>query len=172
MAIFKDKTGHEYDVAISFGVARKLKHRKENPVDLLDPDDLARVLQDPYERFDLLYSIVEEQATAAELDADKFGLRVATRTCYIDAHAALTEALSDFFHMMDRPDLAAVIELAIESTGKLQQLAVDKVRGPETRALIDKEISRVEEELDKSLAATNQNMTPGNESTTGPLSAA
>lgn len=167
MATFQDKTGHEFDVAISFGVARKLKNRKENPVDLLDPDDLHRVLADPYERFDLLYGIVEEQATAAELDADKFGLRIATRDCFITAHAALTEALSDFFHMMDRPDLAAVIELAIESSERLQQLAVDKIRGPETRAKIDAEISRVNQELDAAMADS----TPGIASTAGPLSA-
>tara|TARA_A100001391_G_scaffold154773_2_gene112563 strand:- start:3521 stop:4027 length:507 start_codon:yes stop_codon:yes gene_type:complete len=167
MPQFADKTGRVFDCSISFGIARTLKNRDENPIDLLDPDDLSRVLSDPYERFDLLFSIIESQAKAAELDADAFGLRVATRQCYIDAHAALTEALSDFFHMMDRPDLAAVIELAIESTGKLQQLAVDKIRGPETRAKIDAEISRVNQELD----AAMKDSTPGSESTAGPLSA-
>lgn len=171
MPQFADKTGHVFDCSISFGVARTLKNREENPIDLLDPEDLSRVLQDPFERFDLLFSIIASQAKAKELDADAFGLRVATRKCYIDAHAALTEALSDFFHMMDRPDLAAVIELAIESTGKLQQLAVDKVRGPETRALIDAEIARVDREIDQAMAATNLDSTPGNESTAGPLSA-
>ncbi len=168
MATFQDKTGHVFDCSISFGVARTLKNRETNPIDLLNPDDLSRVLADPYERFDLLFSIIESQAKTQDLDADAFGLRVATRQCYIDAHAALTEALSDFFHMMDRPDLAAVIELAIESSEKLQQLAVDKVRGPETRAKIDAEISRVNQELDAAMADS----TPGSESTDGPRSAA
>lgn len=129
MKKFKDITGHEWELQLLFGDIMRVKEASGGRFDLLDPtaNDLSKKLDVDLAFFwELLVHLVEPQAAAAgiaEHFGREFGQRMAGR-CIIEAQQAFFAEWADFFHQLQRPDLAT----ALETTVKLNALTVAKVK--------------------------------------------
>ncbi len=90
MASFQDKNNNRWDVELTVAIARRV-------FDISKPDSLTAVLEDPYQRFDLLWMLCEQQAAKLSIDQSAFDLLVADEATYVAANEALLEALQAFF---------------------------------------------------------------------------
>jgi hypothetical protein len=125
MFTFKDSTDHEWTIALPFGEVLRIKEESKLKFDLLDPTagELSKRLDDDLLLFwELLHHVIEPQAKARNISAAEFGQRMAGR-CLIDAHREFFKAWADFFHQIQRPDLATALETIL----RLNELTVAKI---------------------------------------------
>lgn len=138
MRQFKARDGQTYTVEISIGTARRVRALIDfDLLGLIDaPDQIQRLADDPIFLVDLLYSIVEPQATARGIDDIAFGesldgdaVETATR--------ALLEALVDFFPKPRRK----LLERLLHGADKVQADAMATI----DKALADGTVDRIVE---------------------------
>lgn len=167
MATFKDSQGQTWTLAITIGVARRLKSLPENAVDLLAPASLQVTLDDLYSRFDLIWQLCRHEAEERGIkDDEAFGRLLADAESFASVNVALREALADFFLRAGRPELARLVDRAAEASERLQTLAISKIDSPEVTAAIELAFSAAENAIDAGIKNSLDNL--GTKSTSSP----
>ena len=151
MASFKDKHGSEWLVEPTVSICRRLKEKAENPIDVLNPESLAKAFDDPYARFDLLWALCESQAKDRGVSVDQFDLALASEDAFIESARALREALNDFFHRMGMASLQATIAETVAARQRLDRLALTKIQSQRTKDLFEKAIKTADAAMENSL---------------------
>lgn len=108
---FKDNKGDEWEIALPFGTIMRVRKASDGKFDLLDPftNDLqGRLHADLVEFWDLLQIITEPQAEARGINAEGFGLRMASN-CLLDAMRAFFAEWIEFFRASQRPDVGEAL---------------------------------------------------------------
>lgn len=149
MKTFVDTTGIEHTVAITIGLARRLKSRSVSPVDLFDPEQLAKVIDDMYLRFDLLWAASE--ASARGMTVDQFDIALASEPVFVAANDALMAELRDFFQRLGRSDLAQVVARVVDASQRIQKIATERIAS-RTQEILDEAIARAPDAIDQALA--------------------
>ncbi|MFA9478508.1 hypothetical protein ACERK3_09390 [Phycisphaerales bacterium AB-hyl4] len=111
MQSFEDSQGRRWAIDITIGTARRV--RKVLNLNLLDPAEgdpplMTRLDTDVMLFVDVLYLVVQEQATNQNVSDEAFGAGLSP-DAVADARRAFWETLSDFFHKTGRADLVRAI---------------------------------------------------------------
>jgi len=122
MASFLDKNNNRWEVELTVAIARRV-------FDISKPDSLTAVLEDPYQRFDLLWLLCEQQAAKLSIDQSAFDLLVADEATYVAANEALLEAMQSFFRRIGKDSLALLMSKTREAAITLDKMAKEKVAG-------------------------------------------
>src|SRR5687767_15699520 len=99
MQQFKDSTGGTWEIGLPIGEVSRIRTQSEARFDLWDPakDDFANQLANEMPLFwELLWFIVEPQATAKQVAAEDFGKAMAAE-CLYDAQKRFFSEWHDFF---------------------------------------------------------------------------
>ncbi|WP_254512853.1 hypothetical protein [Anatilimnocola floriformis] len=115
MHTFNDRHGGEWNIDLPFGEILRIK-AKDSRFDLLEPEvgELGKRLDNDLLLFwELLHIIVEEQATDRGVTAQDFG-RLMAGNCLIAAQQAFFREWIDFFHHIQRPDVATALEVILQ----------------------------------------------------------
>lgn len=136
-----------WDLELNIAAVKRLRGRLG--LDLLAAEDLQRVCRDPVALVDVLFVLVEPQATARKIDDEAFG--AALGESFEPASRAFLEELAVFFDRVGRRLLA---KLARETLA--QAAAVDAAidaRSEQVAAAVAKLRESSERQLDEALAA-------------------
>ena len=128
MAAFKDKTGHEWVIDLTFSLVEEVK--KRHKIDLIDLAGIGRAyVEMAYSNLSLLgqllYTLCEEQVKAEGMSPTDFGSRM-NGPALIASKAAIEEAIADF---SPSPELAeskrklfrAANDVATKHLGEIQE---------------------------------------------------
>jgi len=134
---FTDKTNQRWEIELTIGLVSRL--RKNTRFNLYEPHagtpPLVQVLDDDLEAFwELLWHLVEKQADARSINAEKFGELMAARSL-IDAQRVFMEEWRDFCHGLQQPQHAAMLESLIKHNAMILEAVTLKSR--EQFAIVD-----------------------------------
>ncbi|QDV23429.1 hypothetical protein [Aureliella helgolandensis] len=156
---FRDSKDTLWHVMVNVSVARSLL-RGEEPIDILNAKSLAGVMDDPYQRFAVLWAACHSQALAVGLatpeEFDRYLLPgelspEEAERIWAEAEVALREALIDFFHRIGQKALAGVIAQTIAARTRLDNLSVTKLQGTKVQRLIDHAAEKADQQMDAEL---------------------
>lgn len=142
MASFQDKNNTKWEVELTIAIARRV-------FDISKPDSLTAVLEDPYQRFDLLWLICEQQAAKLSIDQQTFDLLVSDEATYVAANEALLESLQAFFRRIGKESLALLMSKTREAALTLDKLATEKIAGMDQT--LTQVITKAVGEVDKAI---------------------
>lgn len=128
MQEFRDKTGQAWKIDLPIGEVTRIR-KADARFNLWEPtkEDLAQKLFDDLPLFwELLWQVVEPQAVVRNITAEQFGESVAAE-CLIDAQKKFFDEWRDFFHRLQRPDLATVLEKLAKYQAKAMELVKAKL---------------------------------------------
>lgn len=120
MPAFVDKNSQSWDVELTIGIARKV-------FDIGKPESLTAIMDDPYQRFDLLWLLCEKQAVERRIDQLAFDILVADDETYVQANEALLDAIESFFRRINKESLALLMTKTRAAAKQLDKLATAKV---------------------------------------------
>ena len=149
MQEFRDKDGVKWVIDLPIGEIARVRNVSEGRFNLWEPikDDLAQRLADDLSLFwEILWHLVEPQAAKAGISAEAFGLAVAAE-CLFDAQRKFFDEWRDFFHRLQKPDLAAVLE----KLTKYQAKALELVRAKLASGELDQIDPQVENKMQRVL---------------------
>ena len=149
MRHFKDKDGKTWTIDLTTGAVMRAKAGGRN---LLDPTkhDLAETLdRDLAEFWEVLWAIVEPQATEKDITAEQFGELMASE-CLLSAQQTFFEEWRDFFHGLQRPDLVTVLEKMLAYKKKALSLVKAKLETLEREKIDERVTATMESTLNKS----------------------
>lgn len=149
MQRFTDLTGREWQMSLTYGIARQLKAKSSEPVDVLEPESFQPALDDLYRRFDLIWELC--QASHPDVTQEQFDAAIADSETFAVVNAALLAELTDFFHRAGRPELAALIEKVKAASDRIRDVAVAKVNDPKVTQAIDRQLRDAEAAIDAEL---------------------
>ncbi len=144
MAMFKDTSGRVWAVELTIGIAR-------NTFDISKPETLTQLIDDPYQRFDLLWLLCKDQAEKYSIDVTSFDrLMLDERTCF-EANNALIETIEDFFRRIGKESLALLISKTREAATMIDSTVKEKVSGMDSAIakVVSKAMSKLEAEIAK-----------------------
>ena len=173
-----DSQGTRWYVALNVTRAQRLR---EDGIDLLDPERLATVIEDPYARFAVLWQACRDQAaehdikTPEQFDAhllpDQLSAEESERI-WTEAETALREALLDFFRRIGQQALAGVITKTLQARAKLEGVAIAKLQSTQANDLIDyaaaKASAAIDQQWEQGRQSIDRLLTPGKPSTNSP----
>jgi hypothetical protein len=141
MKTFKDTEGTEWQIALTLGVAKKIKDQAG--VDLLDLDGgnlFQKLIDDPFTLGDVLYIACQGQAEKRSISAEQFADRLAGDAI---AHgtSALLEALVDFFPSSKRPLLTRVLAMAKRVEAEMIRVGTATLDDPKLEAHVLSQLS-------------------------------
>jgi len=145
MREFKDSKNGTWEIALPFGAVARVKNASEGKFDLLEPmkDSLAERLNRNFGEFwEMLWHLVEPQARAKGIGAEQFGELMAA-DCIHDAHAKFFKEWADFFHGLQRKEVAIALEMMATINAKAIQ---------ELNARTKQETKGLEEHAEKKIA--------------------
>lgn len=144
MTRFIDKNGQAWDVELTVGVARKA-------FDISKPETVSQILDDPFQRFDLLWLICAAQAESRNLTQEAFDQLVADERTFVEANAALLESIEAFFRRIGKESLALLMKKTRDAAKSLDTLATEKVANLDStlNAVIENSIAEMEAEIMK-----------------------
>ncbi|HBE72476.1 MAG TPA: hypothetical protein DDW52_30450 [Planctomycetaceae bacterium] len=114
-------------------------------VDLFDANSLSELLADSPRIYEVVWHLVSDQA--AGFGVDEGGFAKIFTSHYGEVVDAFTEALSDFFQAMRRPELSSVIAKTLSAYEKLQQSAEKRIRSADQA--IDRIVQQAETKADQ-----------------------
>jgi|GEM_PF-6919298 len=163
MREFKDKESNTYKLDLTFGNVVRVKTASDGKFNLLEPEAIFRdekplclaLWEDPLEFYELLWHLVEPQATAKGIDAAKFGELMAA-DCIHTATLKFYESWREFFQSLQRPKLAIVLDKLIAYQAKaLEQMnkLADRFKVADSKmdAAMEAELNRAFGKLEASL---------------------
>ena len=154
MSFFKDKAGTSWEIDLTIGAAIRIK-RADSRFNLLDPskDNLhERLHLDLGEFWEFLWALIEPQAIAKQIDAEKFG-EMMTPECLMLAQGEFFKDWALFLRGLQRIHEAVAIEKLGAYQKKAVQLVTAKLEGQEM-ATMDAEVERkMNETLNKSFGS-------------------
>lgn len=117
MKTFKDNTGHEWSLAITVGVVRRIKDK----VDLLKLVEnkfagLDELLKDPFALVGLLYLLLEPQVKEQGLNEDTFPDRFGGEELYAGTQAFMSEYADFFPNPKIRDSLKSMFQKALSAS--------------------------------------------------------
>lgn len=152
MQVFSDSTGRRWEIALPIGTVIRVKSTSGGRFNLFEPESQVdgkplreAVFTDLATTWELVWLIVEPQASAANVTAEQFGQAMAAE-CMIAAAQALQREWADFFRRLQRPDTATALELMGRASGKALAAVQAKLAtiAPEAvEAAMDKAIAKV-----------------------------
>lgn len=148
MAKFKDKEGNEWQLkftVLNVGRMREADGLSTNVL-ITDPESLAQLLDNPGLQFEVAWVLVQQQADAKKIDAEKFSELFTD--AYAEAGAALRQALEDFFRSIGKAEFIEIVESTSNALGRLQSLQVEKIRSPKAQKVIESHLQRTGQEID------------------------
>lgn len=162
MMNWTDAQGRVWRAHVSIGTAARLR---AEGVELLDPELLGTIYQDPLQLVRLNAAIHREQWEALGLSEGDF-LALSTDDEYTarESIAAMEAGLADFFHRMRRESLAEVLSAVSNAARETDRRQVATLRTDRARQAIDAEIERALKPLDaafnKSIAGETSGDSP------------
>ena len=179
MKEFKDKDGGRWKIDLPFGEIVRIKSQSSGRFNLLEPNEkpgggeqtLTMLLDsDLAEFWELLWLVVEPQATAKGVSPAQFGELMAA-DCLITAQAAFFDEWRDFFRLLRRPDQAAALEKLAKYREAALEAVTERLTDPRLKAIDAKATNRIQAEskrlfsdlLDR--AESSLGDTPGDNST-------
>lgn len=121
MRNFKDKSGQDWTIELTFGAVLRVKSLSDNRFDLLRPEQAIKhpdfgdtvlqvaILLDLPTFWEVLYFCVAPQCVERNISTEAFGELMAA-DCLIAARAAFRQEWQDFFLHLQRPDQAKALE--------------------------------------------------------------
>lgn len=157
MQKFKDRDGKTWQIELTVGSITRIKQDSGGRFNLFDPDSLvdgrslasivfAEHLSDWATLWELVYFAVEGEKP----DAAEFGAAMAG-DCLVAAQRALIEEWRDFFRLLQRPDLALVLEKRLAYQTKAIELVNERIKSPQLASLDAKVNAKLESALNESL---------------------
>ena len=149
MKEFKDKANNTWKIDLNVGTVIRVKQESDGRFNLFDPASkpggdcgerelcsvlYAEQLTDFGTIWEVLYYLVRPQLAGTFETSAEFGEAMAGE-CLVSAQRALLEEWRDFFHQLQRPDLAKMLELRIAYHAKAVKLVKEKLEGPELQGL-------------------------------------
>ena len=139
MRVFSDKTGQQWEIALTVGSVRRVKGLIS--VDLLhidqgDPPLMTRMATDIVLLCDILYALCKPQADIDNVSDEAFG-ELLDGDAILRANRSFYEEMVEFFQKAGRPDMARamskqlrVIELGIQRVDReIDSLEPEKIVG-------------------------------------------
>ncbi|MGN6543780.1 MAG: hypothetical protein ACTHK7_01940 [Aureliella sp.] len=144
MTKFTDKNGQAWDVELTVGVARKA-------FDISKPETVSAILDDPFQRFDLLWLLCSAQAESRNLTQEAFDQLVADERTFVEANAALLESIEAFFRRIGKESLALLMQKTRAAAKSLDALATEKVSNLDStlQTVIANSVATLEAEITK-----------------------
>lgn len=149
MQSFRDRHGKQWEIELTVGCLSRVKSSSGGKFNLWEPTSdcggkpLCQVLDsDLSELWELLWHVLEPAANAAGITADKFGESLAAENI-LQARAALWREWTDFFHQLQRPDAAAMLE----KIDKFHRITLEAVK----KNLQSEELSQAEIKIEQAI---------------------
>lgn len=164
MSSFKDSAGRVWQIDLTVDVLRKIK--KTLGVDLLrDAKILTQIDTDVLAVIDMIFVAVMEQAEKLNVTDEDFGRSLGGESVE-RAVEAFAEALIDSFPAARKAAMRATWKRLRELQARESERMVSLVQSPKMDQAFEREMRRIERELEDGPQATKQ--TPGTRSNTGP----
>jgi hypothetical protein len=150
---FKDATGHEWTLAITFGSLKRV--RDLAGLDLLGADlsKAPGLAGDPFTFFACLYAAIKPACDADGLSSEDFSDRL-DGAAYRAAVEAWTEELTRFFREAGQPAVAAALAKGLAVSGLAQARAEAELSDPATDAAIAAQLDQAAETFRSRLNGT------------------
>ncbi len=153
MKRFQDKENGQWSIDLTVGALLRVKEDSKDKFNLFEPEAPHGVLvpgekpvplrqalwQDDAEFWELLWYIVEPDATKRSVNAKQFGELMAAK-CLASAKLIFFDEWRDFFRELQRPDKAAALEKMAKYQGKALELVEAQLRDPQM-AEIDQRVT-------------------------------
>ena len=167
---FVDRAGRTWLLVLNFGLAKRINgslgvdfnnaHTGECFKQLAASDELLVAT---------LFAIVEEQATIANVTPEQFA-----EACDGAVFEAAGEALGEMIKVFTRPGIRPVIESMLargaEGRNAAIEMAANKLNSPAVTALIERELAKLDRELDDALSPSLPAGVPASMATSSPTS--
>jgi len=155
MAQFKDTEGRAWQISLNVGTVKRIYRMTD--VDILDVKDgrlLMELGDDMCKLADVLFAIVEPQATKREITDEQFGEALGGDTLH-EATEALVSELICFF-LQYRPRTGRILEAlwakVKEAEERAGDLAMDKIGSEEMAQAIDRQLAKASQEIDQRIS--------------------
>jgi hypothetical protein len=152
---FLDRAGRLWQLELNYGLATRI--RKSLGVDLANAHNgeaLQQLGTDDELLVATLFALVEEQAQRAEVSPEAF-----TEALDGEVLEHAGEALSEMIRLFTRPAIRPVIEamLAKGTEGRTAaiELATKKLQSPSAQAAIDRQLAKLDQQLEAALTGTS-----------------
>jgi hypothetical protein len=150
MQVFKDDAGREWSIKITGPVVEDVRKRFKLDLVSWETPPFERLAADPELLVNLLWFLVESQATAASVTARQFGESMGDA---IDAaQLALCEATNDFFPSSKRSLRRSLLEKTAAVGIKVGELALAKLDDPRLMERLSRDLNQT---IDTSLERSN-----------------
>ena len=143
---FTDASGTDWNVTLNLTNAKSLR---DNGCDILDGNRFQEMTADLISMGDLIYRICESQCKSRDVDDSQFGELLTE--CFEAAVTATREELRDFFRKLGMEAQANIAEKLSRATGKLQTVAVSKVKSEKMDQAIESQMKMAEQQLDEAI---------------------
>jgi hypothetical protein len=158
MRIFTDTNKLDWSLDLTVGSIRRVQSL--TGVNLLDAREgsiLVDIADDPIKMADILYAIVQPQASARGITDEAFGASLDGDTLRVAIEAFIDE-LIDFFRRF-RPDVGRVLETLWAKIQKISDemgtLAMKKMESPELENATRRAIQAIESQIDARIAGSS-----------------
>lgn len=164
MHTFADRNGRQWQIDLTIGTVARVRKNSGKRFDLLDPssaadgEKLSTVLdEDLATVYEVLWHIVEPQAVAAGITAEKFGEAMAA-DCIVAAQAALFAAWLDFFRAVQRPDLATALDMMTTARTRLARAVAAKMATIDVEATTMAMQAKIDQTLGQSFGGLQERL--------------
>jgi len=152
MRSYKDSQNLTWDLSLNVLSVRKIKSRLE--VDLLDNASLAAAMGNPLSVVDVIWVLVEEQATSRGISEDDWYKGAIDGNTFEESSVALMEELADFFRKTSRTLMAQMISETLKARPRVEAAtAKQQAKIAET---VTRMIEAAETELDQALSTAGK----------------
>ena len=146
MREFKDKTNSRWKLDLTVGTVIRVKQESGGRFDLFDPANkpdqqrelcsilFAEQMSDWAVIWEVLYLVVRPQLEGKYDSPAAFGEAMAG-DCLLTAQKELLGEWKDFFHALQRPDLAVMLEKQLAYQAKAIELVQEKLKSPALAAV-------------------------------------
>lgn len=157
MRIFTDTNKLDWTLDLTVGSIKRVQSL--TGVNLLEARDgsiLVDIADDPIKMADILYAIVQPQASARGVSDEAFGSSLDGDTLRVAIEAFIDELISFFLRF--RPDvgrvLAALWAKVQKLSGEMETLAMKKLESPELDQATRRAIQTIEATIDAKIAGS------------------
>lgn len=164
MHTFADRNGRQWQIDLTIGTVARVRKQSGKRFDLLDPssvvdgEKLSTVLDgDLAMVYEVLWHVIEPQAAAAGITAEKFGEAMAA-DCIVAAQTALFAAWLDFFRAVQRPDLATALDMMTTARTRLAKAVAAKMAAIDVEATRARMQAKIDQTLGRSFGGLQERL--------------
>jgi len=165
MKSFNDKEEGKWSIELTIGAVMRVKSESDGKFDLFRPEaeqidgnSLSAVLLEDFAAFwELLWHLIEPQATKRETTAEQFGELMAS-DCLVAAQLAFFDEWHDFFLQAMKSDQAKALEKLMKYRQTAIKLVEEKMKDPMIDALDDKVESAMSRTLNASVGSLGESL--------------